>query len=103
MVVHAFSSKARVRREAVEIDGRITEEAGFLLLKKYCVQGFGVQFAGPECLAIMKLHAAVDRHENRDAKIRTDIKDVDACLIYLLGEGKSLDTRSYACFVPRKT
>jgi hypothetical protein len=42
MVVHAFSSKARVRREAVEIDGRITEEAGFLLLKKYCVQRFGV-------------------------------------------------------------
>jgi len=51
MVVHAFSNKARVRRDAVEIDGRITEKAVFLL-KKYSVRRFEVQFAGPECLAI---------------------------------------------------
>jgi hypothetical protein len=59
MVVHAFSNKARLRRDAVEIDGRVTEEAVFLLLKKHSVQRFGVQFAGPECLTIMKLSAAV--------------------------------------------
>jgi hypothetical protein len=91
MVVHASSSKARVRREAVEIDGRIPEEAGFLLLKRYSVKKFGVQFAGPECLAIMKLRAAVGRDRNREAKIRTDIVDVIDCLKDLLEKGKSLD------------
>jgi hypothetical protein len=91
MVVHAFSNKARMRRDGVKIDGRIKEEAVFLLLKKYSVQRFGVRFAGPECLAVMKLHTAVDRDEIRDAKIRADINDVDTCLKHLLGEGKSLD------------
>ena len=91
MEVHAFSNKARVRRDAIEIDGRITEEAVFLLLKKYSVQRFGVRFAGPECLAIMKLRAAANRHENRDVKIRADINDVDVCLKHLVREGKSLD------------
>jgi hypothetical protein len=73
MVLHAFSNKARGRRDAVEIDGRVIEKAAFFLLKKYGVQRFGVQFAGPECLAIMKLRATADRHENRDAKIRTPL------------------------------
>jgi hypothetical protein len=91
MVVHGFTNKTRMRRDAVKIDGRVTEEVVFLLLKKYSVQRLGVRFAGPECLAIMKLHAAADRDDNRDAKIRADINDVDACLKHLLREGKSLD------------
>lgn len=91
MVVHAFSNKARVRRDAVEIDGRVIEEAVFLLLKKYSVQRFGVQFAGPECLAIMKLSAAVGRDQDRKEKIQGDINDVQDCLEHLLGKGKFLD------------
>jgi hypothetical protein len=91
MVVHAFSNKARVRRDAVKIDGRVPEEAVFLLLKKYSVQRFGVQFAGPECLAIMKLSAAVGRDQDRKEKIEADIDDIDACLKHLLRKGKFLD------------
>jgi hypothetical protein len=91
MLVHNSSSKARMRRDAVEIDGRIPEKAIFLLLKKYSVKRFGVQFAGPECLAIMKLSAAANRDQNREEKIRTDINDVDTCLRHLLRKGKSLD------------
>jgi hypothetical protein len=91
MVVHASSNKARARREAVGIDGRIPEEAVFLLLKRYSVKRVGVQFAGPECLAIMKLSAAVGRRRNQKDKIQIDINDVDACLGHLLKRGKSLD------------
>ena len=90
IVVHASSSKARVRREAVEIDGRIIEEEVFLLLKRYSVKRLGVLFAGPECLAIMKLHAAVRRRHNQEAKMLVDITDVDACLRLLLSKGISL-------------
>jgi hypothetical protein len=91
MVVYTSASKARVRREAVEIDGRITEEEVFLLLKRYSVKRFGVLFAGPECLAIMKLHAAVTRKQNQETKMRADITDVDVCLRRLLSKGISLD------------
>jgi hypothetical protein len=91
MAIHASLIKARVRREAVEIDGRVTEEAVFLLLKRYNVKRFGVQFAGPECLAIMKLRAAANRDQNRRDKIEADIADVSACLTHLLGKGKSLN------------
>jgi len=91
MVVYTSASKARVRREAVEIDGRITEEEVFLLLKRYSVKRFGVLFAGPECLAIMKLRAAVTRKQNQETKMRVDITDVDACLRLLLSKGISLD------------
>jgi hypothetical protein len=91
MVVHASPSKSRLRREAVEIDGRITEDAVFLLLKRYSVKRFGVQFAGPECLAVMKLSAAVNRNQNQKTKMDTDIGDVYACLVHLLQKGKYLD------------
>lgn len=91
MVVHASLSKARVRREAVEVDGRITEEAVFLLLKRYSVKRLGVLFAGPECLAIMKLRAAVGRKQNQVTKILADIRDVNACLRLLVSKGIFLD------------
>jgi hypothetical protein len=91
MLVHASPSKARVRHEAVKIDGRIPKEAAFLLLKRYSIKRLGVQFAGPECLAIMKLSAATRREQHREDKIRSDINDVDACLRHLLERGKSLD------------
>jgi hypothetical protein len=91
MMIHAFSNKARMRRDAIGIDGRIPEEAVFLLLKRYSVERFGVQFAGPECLAIMKLSAAVGRDGNRREKIQADIDDVEVCLKHLLGKGKFLD------------
>ena len=63
MMVHVSLSKARVRPEVVKIDGRIPKEAVFLLLKRHSVERFGIQFAGPECLAIMKLSAAAGRDE----------------------------------------
>ena len=91
MLVHVSSSKARVRREAAEIDGRILEEAAFLLLKRYSIKRLGVQFAGPECLAISKLSAAIGREQHRKEKIEADVNDVYACLRYLLEKGKSLD------------
>ena len=91
MMIHSFSNKVRMRRDAVGIDGRIPAEAVFLLLKRYSVERFGAQFAGPECLAIMKLSAAVGRDGNRREKIQADINDVEACLKHLLGKGKFLD------------
>jgi hypothetical protein len=91
MMVHVSSSKAHVRREAVEIDGRIPNEAVFLLLKRYSVERLGIQFAGPECLAIMKLSAAAGRDGHRNDKILADINDVEACLRCLLEKDKSLD------------
>jgi hypothetical protein len=91
MLVHVSASKVPVRRDAVKVDGRILEEAPFLLLQKYSIKRLGVQFAGPECLAITKLKAAAGRKPHRENKIRADINDVEACLRYLLERGKSLD------------